>query len=54
MKKPIVFLFALLFVLAWERPSRTQEAATTLSDLKHEAISEVDKWRDSQRLEGSI
>src|SRR5437867_5687628 len=43
MKKHIVFLFALLFVLALGRPSRTQESAATLTGLKQEAISEVDK-----------
>ena len=43
MKKPFVFLFALLFVLAWERPSRTQETAATLLALKQEAIVEVDR-----------
>src|SRR3989449_1403325 len=43
MKKSIVFLFALLLMLGMERPSRTQEAAASLSGLKQEAISEVDK-----------
>src|SRR2546425_6028518 len=43
MKQPIVCLLALLLVLAAGRPSRTQEAAVSLSNLKQEAISEVDK-----------
>jgi aminobenzoyl-glutamate utilization protein B len=43
MKKHIVFLFALLFVLGTERPARTQKAGDKLSDLKQEAVSEVDK-----------
>src|SRR3989441_8458965 len=43
MKKSIVFLFALLLMLGMERPSRTQEAAASLSGLKQEAISEVNK-----------
>src|SRR5438132_9630777 len=42
MKKHVVFLFALVLVLSVERPARTQETAT-LSGLKQQAVSEVDK-----------
>ena len=42
MKKPIIFLFALLVVLAVGRSAHTQETAA-LGGLKREAISEVDK-----------
>src|SRR3989442_530493 len=43
MKKSIVFLFALVFVLAAGRTARTQKAGDKLSDLKQEAVSEVEK-----------